>query len=86
MPGNNKISQHRNKIDKIDSKVLALLNRRAEHSLKIREIKKENGTEIYDKAREEEIIKQLCEQNEGPLKDKDIKNLYKDILKTMREL
>ena len=86
MPGNNKISQHRNKIDKIDLKVLALLNRRAEHSLKIREIKKENGTEIYDKAREEEIIKQLCEQNEGPLKDKDIENLYKDILKTMREL
>lgn len=86
MPGNNKISQNRNMIDSIDSKVLALLNRRAEHSLKIREIKKENGIEIHDKAREEEIIKQLCEQNKGPLKDKDVENLYKDILKTMREL
>ena len=86
MPGKLSISQNRQLIDNVDDELLSLLNRRGELSLKIREIKTLFGEEIYDPGREEQIIKRLCEKNEGPLTDKNVRDLYTHILKIMKEL
>ena len=86
MPAKRKISAKRKQIDKIDEKLLAFINRRAEVSLDIRELKKKEGMDIYDAAREDEVVKQLCAKNKGPLKDKDIDELFKTIMKINRGL
>ena len=86
MPGKLSISQNREYIDKLDDELLSLLNKRGELSLKIREIKKFSGEEIYDPEREEQIIKRLCKKNKGPLSDENIRELYLNILKIMKEL
>lgn len=86
MPAKRKISAKRKQIDKIDEKLLAFINRRAEISLDIRELKKKEGMDIYDAAREDEVVAQLCAKNKGPLKDKDIDGLFKTIMKINRGL
>ena len=86
MPGENNISENRIKIDEIDKKIIELLNQRADLSLTIRDIKKASGVEIYDPAREEEIIDALCKKNNGPLNDENVRDLFKNILEIMRGL
>lgn len=86
MPGENNISENRKKIDEIDSHILELLNQRAEVSLSIREIKKSLNVEIYDPAREQEIVDALCKKNEGPIDDENIRNLFLKIMEIMRGL
>lgn len=86
MPANRKILTKRKQIDKIDEKLLAFINRRAEISLDIRELKKGDGMDIYDAAREDEVVEKLCAKNKGPLKDKDIDKLFKTIMKINRGL
>ena len=86
MPANRKISTKRKQIDKIDDKLLAFINRRAEISLDIRELKKAEGMDVYDPAREDEVVSKLCSRNKGPLSDKDIDELFKTIMKINRGL
>lgn len=86
MPGENNISENRIKIDEIDKKIIELLNQRADLSLTIRDIKKASGVEIYDPAREEEILDALCKINGGPLDDKSIRELFSKILEVMKKL
>lgn len=86
MPGENNISENRIKIDEIDKEIIELLNQRADLSLTIRDIKKASGVEIYDPAREEEIMDALCKKNNGPLNDENVRDLFKNILEIMRGL
>lgn len=86
MPAKDKISRNRANIDKIDEKLLALINKRAELSLNIRNLKKQTGDGLYDPKREEEVIVNLCKKNKGPLYDENINELFKNIMKIMREL
>lgn len=86
MPANHKISSKRKDIDRIDEKVLALLNRRSEISLDIRELKKAEALDSYDPAREDEVVSKLCAQNKGPMTDENINDLFKHIMEINRGL
>ena len=86
MPGENNILENRNKINDIDKQILDLLNERAELSLDIREIKKAADLAIYDAAREEEVIENLCKKNNGKLSDENIRDLFLHIMEIMRGL
>ena len=68
------IQEHRAKIDEIDKQIVALLNKRAGHSLVIRGLKPGAHLGLYDAKREEEILynENLCE-------------IYATILKIMKE-
>lgn len=86
MPGENDILNNREKINEIDKQVLDLLNQRAEISLNIRELKKTAGIDVYDPAREEEVVDALCEQNGGPIDDENVRKLFLEIMEIMRGL
>lgn len=86
MPVQNDILNKRKSIDDIDNQLLELLNDRAELSLTIRELKKNKSIGLFDPKREEEIINRLCEKNQGPLYDEDVRKLFLLIVKTMRGL
>ncbi|MDO5329691.1 MAG: chorismate mutase [Coriobacteriia bacterium] len=86
MAGNKDISDKRGELDELDEALLRILNKRAELSLKIRDLKIKSNFPLYDAKREEEILNRLCEKNDGPLYDDDVRHLYSEILKVMRGL
>lgn len=79
------IQEHRAKIDEIDQQIVALLNKRAGHSLVIRGLKPGAHLGLYDPRREEEIFAKLNSYNEGPLYNENLREIYASILKVMKE-
>lgn len=79
------IQEHRAKIDEIDKQIVALLNKRAGHSLVIRGLKPEAHMGLYDPRREEEIFAKVNSYNEGPLYNENLREIYASILKVMKE-
>ena len=71
----------REKINEIDSRILALINRRAKLALKIGEEKSRKGTnnQFHTPHREREIIDRLKGLNEGPLSDSMIEVFFREI-------
>jgi chorismate mutase-like protein len=78
------LKKRRKEIDLIDQKLLTLLNQRLRHALTIGEIKKEMGQKIYDPKREREVLESVKRKNKGPLKDKDLKEIFKTLIKICR--
>ena len=79
------IEKHRESIDAIDRELVALLNKRASHSLVIRGLKPEAKMGLYDAKREEEIFEKISSYNEGPLYNEYLREIYVTILKVMKE-
>ena len=79
------IQQHRDQIDELDQKIVALLNERAGHSLAIRALKPGANMGLFDPKREEEIFKKVEGFNEGPLYNDYLREIYSTILKVMKE-
>ena len=71
----------RKEIDEIDSKLVGLLNERANKVLKIAKIKGKEGKSSYSPAREKRILKKVIEENKGPLSPEALKDVFKLILK-----
>ena len=61
------IEEHRAKIDEIDKELVALLNKRAGHSLVIRGLKPGAHMGLYDPKREEEIFEKVDSYNDGSI-------------------
>ena len=80
-----KIEEHRAKIDEIDKQLVALLNKRAGHSLVIRALKPGANLGLYDPKREEWIFEKVDSYNEGPLYNENLREIYASILKVMKE-
>jgi len=80
------ISNWRKRIDKIDKKVLELLNERARCAIEIGKLKSKKGIEIHDPLREKNIISHLREINCGPLSDDAIQRLFESLIKESRQI
>jgi len=78
------LKKKRRKIDLIDHRLLTLLNLRLRTVLKMGKIKKEMGKKVYDPKREKEVLERLKSKNKGPLKEKDLKEIFKTIMKVCR--
>lgn len=74
------IQKLRAQIDKIDKKILTLLNERVQLALKIAEIKKKQGSPFYDAVREKKIIENVIKLNQGPLTDEAVKTIFREII------
>jgi len=79
------LKERRRQIDLIDQKLLFLLNRRLSIVLEIGKIKKERREKIYNPKREDEILKRLNLINRGPLKEEDMKKIFKKIMMVCRK-
>ena len=76
----------RKQIDSIDQEILDRLNRRVELARQIGHIKHEEGEDIYVPSREEEVFGRLRGQNSGPLPDKAVRSIYREIISAAIEL
>ncbi len=82
----NEIEKWRRKIDKIDIKIVRLLNRRARYADEIGKLKQELNLPIYSPEREKQVIENVTKHNFGPLSDMAIKRLYERIIDESRRL
>lgn len=81
-----KLLDMRNAIDTIDNEIVALINKRLGISLKVGELKKKFDNRVLDKSRENEIMKRLCDLNEGPVRNTVLQYIFSVIMSASREL
>ena len=70
----------RTKIDQVDAKLVKLLNERTRHALAIGKLKQKNGKGIYVPAREKAVLARVKKLNEGPMTDKSLRAIYREIM------
>ncbi|MDD5259893.1 MAG: prephenate dehydratase [bacterium] len=72
----------RNKIDKLDVEILDLLNERLKIARQVGKAKKLRKEDVYAPNREKEILINLIKKNKGPLPTDELKNIFREIIKT----
>ena len=80
------IDQLRSEIDRLDSELLRIFNRRADLALQIGELKKEQDIPVYDPNREKSIIRRMQAENAGPLDNQAIVRLFERVIDESRRL
>jgi len=85
------VDRERARIDRIDERILTLLNQRAKIAQRIGRRKVRNGaTEGTDAfwvpSREKRILGRLCEINAGPLSDEVVRVIFREIISASRAL
>jgi chorismate mutase-like protein len=74
------ISEHRKAIDKLDARIVRLLNERTRHVLAIGGIKLKAGEEIYAPHRERAVFERICRLNAGPITSGQLRAIYREIM------
>ena len=77
------IEELRKQIDRLDAKIVELLNQRAALASQIGKIKKEQGQGAYDPKREEEIYQHILSANQGPLSKEALLSIYRELMSGM---
>ncbi|HEY3769161.1 MAG TPA: chorismate mutase [Candidatus Angelobacter sp.] len=80
------IADWRKKIDEIDSKLVDLLNERAQAACEIGKLKRNTSMPIYEPQREKTIFENVCRVNRGPLPDGELRQVYERIIDVMRNI
>ncbi|MFA6079663.1 MAG: prephenate dehydratase [Candidatus Omnitrophota bacterium] len=75
-----KIKTLRRKIDALDSKILGLLNERAEVTLDIGKIKAKGGRAVYVPEREKDVYERLVAGNKGPIRNNSVKAIFREVM------
>ena len=81
-----RVRELRARVDEVDRELMHVLNERARIVQEIMTIKAETGAAVYDPRREEEILRRVVEQNEGPIYDSSMRDIFELILHRIRDL
>jgi chorismate mutase len=81
-----RIEELRNRVDEVDRELVRSLNERARIVQEIVAIKAEAGKALFDPRREEEILRKVAEENEGPIYDTSLREIFTLILHRIRDL
>jgi len=81
-----RIKELRRRVDEVDRELIRSLNERARIVQEIVAIKAEAGKPLFDPKREEEILKRVAEENEGPIYDSSMRDIFEIILHRIRDL
>lgn len=75
----------RARIDRLDGRLVVLLNERERVALEIGRIKKGLGQRIYVPSRESQILRRVTDLNGGPLNKSSLHAIYRAILAASRQ-
>ena len=81
-----RINELRSRVDEVDQELIRILNERARIVQEIMAIKAETGAPIYDPKREEEILRRVAEENDGPIYGTSMREIFEIILHRIRDL
>lgn len=73
-------------IDSVDQQLLKLLNERAALANEVGDIKRLEGSQVFRPEREAQVIHNLQNHNNGPLKDNNVANIWREIMSACRAL
>ena len=76
----------RGRIDTIDRQIVDLLNQRADVSLGVGRYKAAHHEPIYMPFREQEVLNKIADSSPGPLPDKHLRTIYREIMSSSRHL
>ena len=82
----NDMKSLRERIDRLDRRLVKLLNKRAEYADEIGKIKEKYKLEVYSPEREKQVIENVRKENPGPLTDEAIGRVYERIIDESRRL
>jgi chorismate mutase-like protein len=83
---NAKLAECRRAIDDIDVRIVALLNERARAAEVIGQIKQACEMPVYEPRREDEVYRNVAENNHGPLPPDAVKRIFERVVDEMRTL
>lgn len=76
----------RQDIDRVDTLMLDILNRRANLSLEVGKLKAKRHAPIFRPAREAEIMEGLVKESKGPLPEEHLRAIYREIFSSSRAM
>lgn len=79
-PDDPQLQDLRNKIDAVDQKLIDIVNERAKLVVEVGKIKRKSGSPIYAPHREQAVLKKVLGMNEGPLAEKTVEALYRELM------
>lgn len=75
-----RLAELRRRIDEIDRRLIDVLNERAAVVAEVGKLKRDEGVPIYAPHREAEVLRQALERNAGPLPDRAIEGVYRELM------
>ena len=82
--GNGAVAEVRRKIDAIDSKLVEMLNQRAQLALDAARLKKAGQLPPYAPEREQAVLNTAARLNRGPLSDNSVRNVFSEVISACR--
>ena len=70
----------RERIDGLDRQLVDLINQRLALAAEIGRLKRSAGGEIYVPEREDAVLRKVCAQNEGPIRNEALHAIYREIM------
>ncbi|MCD2518795.1 prephenate dehydratase [Massilia sp. G4R7] len=83
---NDKLLPLREQIDAIDAQILDLLSRRGQIAQQVGHVKAETNAPVFRPEREAQVLRGVAERNPGPLKDRDVQTIFREIMSSCRAL
>ncbi|WP_020652510.1 prephenate dehydratase [Massilia niastensis] len=81
-----KLKPLREQIDAIDAQILELLSRRGQVAEQVGHVKAETNAPVFRPEREAQVLRGVAERNPGPLKDRDVQTIFREIMSSCRAL
>src|SRR5688500_8991235 len=79
-PNDQSLTPLRQQIDALDAKIVEMLNERAKVVVEIGKVKQQNNEPIYAPDREKAVLDKLRTLNKGPLPDKCLDAVYRELM------
>jgi chorismate mutase / prephenate dehydratase len=76
----------RGQIDRLDRELVKLMNERARVAHEIGLLKNQHGMECYSPAREEEVLSRVATANGGPLEERCIRAVFRELISGSRSV
>src|SRR2546430_2066578 len=86
MPRKASIPALRRHIDRIDDRILRLLNERAAVAVAIAEQKARTNSSVYAPGRERGVLGRVARTNRGPLPEQSVRAIFREIISASRSL
>ena len=80
------LAVHRDRIDAVDRELLKLMNERTRVVEEIGRIKRDAKMPIYEPKREDQVFRNVTENNGGPLSADSVKRIFERIIDEMRKV
>ncbi|HLW77784.1 MAG TPA: chorismate mutase [Bryobacteraceae bacterium] len=80
------LAGYRDRIDALDRELLELLNRRTKIVEEIGRVKEAVDFPVYEPKREQDVFRNVAENNGGPLTSEALKRIFERIIDEMRSL